>query len=520
MSALSVLLIEDNPDDAELLIRELNRAGFDFQWQRIETEAEYLDRLQGSIDLILADYSLPQFSALRALYLLQELELDIPMIVVTGTVTEAIVVECMKQGASDYLLKDRLTRLSIAVNHALDEKRLRDAKRQADEALRRHAAELEHRVAERTDELQRAKDYVEAILNHASDAIILAGGNGNIQHINPAFERLFGYQADEVLGKSLLMVAHPDYHHLLEDELRTARQENKPRRIEMNVQRSDGTVLTADVALAPTGAEHEYGGIVCNIWDISERKRVEENLRQALEREKELSDLKSRFSSMVSHEFRTPLAVIQSSTDLLRTYREQMSVEKQISQLEKIQLQVKRLTELLNDILTLGKAQTVGLDFNPEYIDVYDFSLEIIGEMRATAITHSFQFEAQDESYNAYVDAKLLRQALTNLLSNAIKYSPVNSTIYFRMRCEEQRIVIEIQDEGEGIAPEDQEHLFEVFYRAKNVLSIQGTGLGLPIVKQAIEAHGGAVTCQSELGHGSTFTLYVPLTPTNLAVKE
>jgi len=136
MSApLRVLILEDRPEDAELMLHELRRAGFDPAWQRVETELDYLAQLHEGLDAILADYTLPQFDALRALQLLQEHGLDIPLIIVSGLISEGAAIECLKQGAADYLLKDRLARLGPALTHALQEKKLRDEKRQAEVAL-------------------------------------------------------------------------------------------------------------------------------------------------------------------------------------------------------------------------------------------------------------------------------------------------------------------------------------------------------------------------------------------------
>lgn len=518
--ALKLLILEDNPDDAEVLLHELHRSGYAPDWERVETESDFRASLNDEIDLIVADYSLPAFGAVRALHILQEGNIDIPLIVVTGTVTEQVVVECLKLGASDYLLKDRLTRLGGAIKRAIEERQLREEKRAADEALRRHAAKLEQRVAERTAELQRAKDSVEVILNHTSDAIVLISNAGFIQRVNPAFERLFGYQADKVLDVPLMTLADDENQSVLAAAIETAHRVQEPGRVEITVQRRDETTFVADIALAVMADRNAFAGIVCSIRDISARKRIEEGLRQALEKERELSDLKSRFSSMVSHEFRTPLSVILSSSDLLRSYSDRMTPERRDQQLESIQQQVRRLVTMLDDILALGKAQTVGLDFTPVPIDVRDFCEDIVVELRPTATTHQFHFDASGDCYDTFADVKLLRQAITNLLSNAIKYSPEGSSVYIRLSCEHEHILIKIQDEGSGISQEDQQHLFEAFFRAKNVLSIPGSGLGLPIVKRAIEAHGGAIVCESKLDQGTTFTLSLPLVPSDTPATD
>lgn len=510
---IRVLLVEDNPDDAELLIFALRGSGYEPQLELAENEGEFRAKLHGDIELIVADYSLPDFGAVRALRILKDEGVDIPLIVVTGTVTEQVVVECLKLGASDYLLKDRLTRIGAAVQHALDEHRLREEKRQADEALRQYANELEQRVAQRTAELQRAKDSVEIILNHTSDAIAMTDSGGFIRRVNPAFERMFGYRAEDILEQPLLSLADADDQPTLQEAIDTARQMEEPGSVELTARRRDGTSFVVDIGLTVMANQDTFAGVVCSIRDISERKRIEQGLRQSLEKERELSDLKSRFSSMVSHEFRTPLSVILSSSDLLLNYSERMSPERREAQLESIQQQVRRLANMLDDILALGKAQSVGLDLALTPIDVRDFCEGLVTELQPTAETHTFHFNAEGSCYDTQADVKLLRQAVTNLLSNAVKYSPEGSNIYARLYCENEHILIQIQDEGEGISAEDQEHLFEAFYRAKNVLAIPGSGLGLSIVKQAIEAHGGTVTCTSELGRGTTFTLTLPFVP-------
>ncbi|MFN8448449.1 MAG: ATP-binding protein [Anaerolineae bacterium] len=308
-------------------------------------------------------------------------------------------------------------------------------------------------------------------------------------------------------------MADAENQSVLVEAFRTALETKEPGRVELEMKRRDGTSFVADVAFAVMADnQNAYVGIVCSIRDVSERKRIEEGLRQALERERELNDLKSRFSSMVSHEFRTPLSVILSSSDLLRSYSDRMTPERRDQQLESIQQQVRRLANMLDDILALGKAQSVGLDLSLVPVNVRRFCEDIVTELRPTAASHTFHFEARNDCYDTYADLKLLRQAVTNLLSNAVKYSPEGSTVYTRLNCDGEQIHIEIEDEGSGISKEDQQHLFEAFFRAKNVLAIPGSGLGLSIVKQAIEAHGGSITCDSEIGEGTTFTLQLPIT--------
>ncbi len=186
MAALNVLLLEDNPADADLLLYELQRENYDLQAVRVDNEADYLRALEAAPDIILADYSLPQFDAMRALQLLKERGLDIPFIVVTGTISEEVAVACMRQGAADYLIKDRLSRLGQAVERALQEKRLRDAQRAAAEALR---------ISE--------EKYAKAFLLSPDAIVINRLSDGVYLEVNRGFEQMSGYAAAEVLGRTV-----------------------------------------------------------------------------------------------------------------------------------------------------------------------------------------------------------------------------------------------------------------------------------------------------------------------------
>jgi PAS domain S-box-containing protein len=246
--------------------------------------------------------------------------------------------------------------------------------------------------------------------------------------------------------------------------------------------------------------------------DITERKQLEEDLRIALEKEKELSELKSRFVSMTSHEFRTPLSTILSSSELLEHYRHNWSQEKQLSHLHRIQTTVKHMTQLLNDILIIGKAEAGKAECEPTSMDLVDFCEHLVAEMQLNnQNTHKIRFEPSVESLLAFMDEKLLGHIFINLLSNAVKYSPTDSTITLKLAVNGTQAIFEVQDQGIGIPSNDLPRLFESFHRANNVGNIQGTGLGLAIVKNCIDIHQGTITINSELGVGTTFTVTLPL---------
>ena len=262
---LRVLMLEDNPADAELLLQELRRAGFEPDVQCVDCERDYLSSLDPSFDLILADYNLPQFDALRALGHLQVRQLDIPFIVVTGSFEEHAV-ECIKQGATDYLLKDRLARLGTAITHALEQKQLRDEKRHADAILR--ASESRFR----------------SLIENGSEAILLVGPDGTILYTAPSIERILGYQDLEVAGRNLVDFVHPETQAYVQRAL--ARMAAAPGRVlgeEYRAQHKDGSYRHLEIVATNLLTDPSVGGIVINARDVTERTALEEQLRhQAL----------------------------------------------------------------------------------------------------------------------------------------------------------------------------------------------------------------------------------------------
>ncbi|HEY9804576.1 MAG TPA: PAS domain S-box protein [Leptolyngbyaceae cyanobacterium] len=245
--------------------------------------------------------------------------------------------------------------------------------------------------------------------------------------------------------------------------------------------------------------------------NITERKQLEDYLKVALEKEKELSELKSRFVSMTSHEFRTPLSTILSSSELLEHYRHKWTEEKQLTHLHRIQTAVKRMTEMLNDILIIGKAEAGRLEFVPKSFDVVAYCRTLVEEVQLNRTNHQVYFLSEHEYMSCYMDDKLLGHILSNLISNAIKYSPVSSRVLVKFYCQDDCAVFEVHDWGIGIPPEDITHLFESFYRAKNVGNILGTGLGLAIVKKCVDICQGEIFVSSKLGVGTVFTVNLPL---------
>jgi signal transduction histidine kinase len=239
-------------------------------------------------------------------------------------------------------------------------------------------------------------------------------------------------------------------------------------------------------------------------------RRLSLQLQAALEQERELKQLKSHFVSMVSHEFRNPLNIISGFTRLLE--QPDLPSERRADFFQRIQAAVNSMTALLNDVLEFGKLEANGLAANSVPLAIAPFCRELIEEIKVGNNTNrTIEFDCENECFTVHVNEALLRQILTNLLSNAIKYSPPYSTVWLRLQCQAEAVVVQVQDEGIGIPPADQVRLFESFYRASNVGKIPGTGLGLAIVKQVVEQVGGAIAVSSQVNVGTTFTVTLPL---------
>jgi signal transduction histidine kinase len=246
--------------------------------------------------------------------------------------------------------------------------------------------------------------------------------------------------------------------------------------------------------------------------EVHRREIAEAEVRKSLSKEQELNQLKSYFVSMVSHEFRNPLTTILGFAELIIDFDQQLTSEKRQEYLRQIKESTRRMTALLNDVLTIGQAEAGKLEFNPEPLDVEEFCGHLVEELKlGNSLQHIIAFSRPSQLTKGCMDKNLLRQILTNLLSNAIKYSSEGSTITFDLVCQDGEAIFHIKDEGIGISLEDQQRLFESFQRGSNVGKISGTGLGLTIVKKAVDLHGGQIAVKSEVGVGTTFSVAIPL---------
>ncbi|MCX6916767.1 MAG: PAS domain S-box protein [Verrucomicrobia bacterium] len=331
--------------------------------------------------------------------------------------------------------------------------------------------------------------------------------------VNDAFLRTLGYSRSEVLGRTsteLGLFVYPEQQGLAAEQLE---KEGRVSDFEMQVRRKDGALL----------AGHFSGEVIISqgrqflltvMIDITERKRAEGELLRTLAAERELSALKSTFVSMVSHEFRTPLGAILGAAEMLEDYYDRLSAEKRANYFQMIRQEIRRLTGMLQDVLLQGQLDAGRVQFKPRPAEVVGLCREVLARVQGAFPKHPpIHFEADAPAVRALVDESLLERVLSNLLINGLKYSPALTPVRFSVRRAGAEWEFKVQDQGIGIPAADQAVLFSAFRRGGNVGAIKGSGVGLYIVKKCAELHGGRVELQSQVGQGSTFSLYIPWQP-------
>lgn len=400
------------------------------------------------------------------------------------------------------------------------------------------------------------------IFQSMSEGIIMVDQTGKIAIANPVAEQLFGYEKGGLNGMLMENLLPERYRKNHVNFRRNFNADPHPRRMgfgrDLTALRRDGQEFPVEISLSFTQVQGNLL-VMAFISDISqrkqaeealkrseeqlivyaaelekkvemrtealnnsiskleeevvERKKAEEEARKSLEKERELNELKSKFVSIASHEFRTPLSTVMSSAALLQQYKDKKDFDKQDKHILRIKSSVNHLTQILNDFLSLGKLEEGKIDVNFEKIHLRSFFIEIAEEV------NSFLKEGQTVKILCHenvgeveTDSRILRNILFNLISNASKYSDTNKTIEIASSLVADKVVVAIRDEGIGIPKEDQRHLFDRFYRASNAGNVQGTGLGLNIVRRYVDLIQGEISFESEYEKGSTFYISIPQT--------
>ncbi len=323
-------------------------------------------------------------------------------------------------------------------------------------------------------------------------------------------------------GEEIARFVHPDDLEHARADLDAAIEEGRPYYSEFRIVRLDRQILhVRNTGIVIFDGAGKAVQIIGATWDMTTLKESEKVLRDALERERELGELKSRFVSMASHEFRTPLAAISATTDTLAIYRQRMSEEQIDTRLEKIRQQVTHMRDITDDVLQLARIQAGRVECVPTEGNYDALCRDIVEEFESQALYRGrILYTSVNPSVIGLYDVHLLRQVITNLISNALKYSPAGTPVRIVLDHDSTAVRLSITDEGIGIPAEDQKHLFEPFHRARNVGTIPGTGLGLSIAKQSVEMHGGTIQVATGNGAGTVFTVTMPKNPPIPAPSE
>ncbi|HQQ94067.1 MAG TPA: PAS domain-containing sensor histidine kinase [Bacteroidia bacterium] len=389
-------------------------------------------------------------------------------------------------------------------------------------------------------------ESLNALFEYATEGIIIVDHAGRLVRVNPSAERMFGYSHGELVGKALeVMIPErfvQKHTSLRQNYISSPKSRPMGKGMQLQAKRKDKSEFPVEISLSYYKKD-EHTFVIAFIMDITERAQNEERIKrmnfelenkvkertsvlqeallqleksreelsQALQQEKELHDLKSRFVTMASHEFRTPLSTILSSISLIAKYTESSDDEKRQKHVQRIKSAVTNLTLILNDFLSAERLEDGRISAKLSEFNLRDVMNETLIEMHGI-LKQGQQLDYKHEGEaKVFLDPQMMKNIFINLISNAIKFSDENKTVTIRTQVKDHHMHLMVSDKGMGIPKEEQQHLFERFYRAKNVTNIQGTGLGLSIVGKYLEAMGGKISFESELNKGTTFNVNIPL---------
>jgi len=523
LQPLRILVMDDDSAQARLAQRVLERAGYTVD---IAHDGEHgLAMVQADgYDALIVDHQMPGKDGLEVLHTLITWSALSPTVIVTGHGDEAVAVAALKLGAGDYIVKDvegnYLALLPTVIERLLDQQRLIDAKRQAEAALQQTLQDLEERVEERTTDLRRTNERLQAevaerarieealrqsearnrsIVETAIDGIITSDEQGTIESFNPAAERIFGYRAEEVIGHNLTMLMPSPYcdehHAYMGHYLQTGERKIIGIGREVEGQRQNGTIFPMDLAVGETyvGERRLFTGIV---RDITERKRA----AQEMQRTDRLA-LVGQLASGLAHEIGTPLNVISGNAELLRMDLQRQHQDTEI--LDAIVRQTDRITGLVQQLLTFARVQSnvMGPFSLPDPLSHAVRLLEPHFRREGIAVT----LEIPDQLPLLWGAVDQVEQVFLNVLVNAWHAMPEGGTVAITAHQRgDGNVQVAFRDTGIGMTMEVMAHAFDPFYSTKGA---KGTGLGLAICKQIIDNHRGEMKLESAPGAGATVTM-------------
>lgn len=494
---IRILLVEDLPADAELAEREIRKSLKSCVFERVDTAEEFVGALaRFQPDLIVSDYSMPRFDGLTALKLTLEKAPHTPLIMLTGTMNEDTAVECMRAGAANYVIKERIKRLGQSVLHALEEKRLGEERRHVVEALRA------------------SEERFRNLFENAQDLISILDAEGTVRFQSPSSQRVLGYTPEELTGQNIFRFVHAD-------EVTTAKAafdqllqpHHRPARLELRFRHSDGSWRRLESVGKRLG-EQDPPMVVVNSRDVTERHRLEEQLRQSQKME-----AIGQLAAGVSHDFNNILTVIQGNASLLLEGEAGTGASAEAAR--QIIEAAERAAGLTRQLLLFSRKQVMQsapLDLNEAVGNMTKMLQRILGE----DITLQSRYAPGLPRVQA--DSGMIEQVLLNLAVNARDAMPSGGRLTIATSSEildedavrdhpdaspGRWICLSLSDTGCGIAPENLSRIFEPFFTTKEIG--KGTGLGLATVYGIVRQHRGWIEVASEMGKGTVFSIYLPV---------
>jgi PAS domain S-box-containing protein len=488
---LKVLLIEDSEDDAFLLTRKLKIDGFDPQITRVDTaEKMKLEILRDNWDVIISDFALPKFDGLSALQVHQDSKLDIPFLIVSGTIGEEVAVNAMKQGASDYLMKDKLDRLAPAIERELREVSIRRERKKAEEEIRK----------------------LSLVVIQSPSAIGITDTNGVIEYVNPKYLQITGYTQQEMIGRKSIFF---DTENPLSENMKEVQKEllasNEWKGEYFNT-RKNGELYWENVTINPIKDNNDTITHFLVIRDdVTKRKNMEDELIFAKEKAIQSDKLKSEFLAQMSHEIRSPINVLLSFMGLIRSEVENNMTEELNECFTVMEAAGRRIIRTIDLILNMSELQTSSYDYKPKKLNLYSEILDpIFSEYQHIAERKNLGFHIVDETVKPeiYADEYSVTQIFANLFDNALKYTE-KGEINVIITSIKKKLKVEINDTGIGISEEYLPNLFKPFVQEEQgyTRKFEGNGLGLALVKKYCELNNIEISVSSKKGQGATFTL-------------
>lgn len=366
------------------------------------------------------------------------------------------------------------------------------------------------------EEIRNSEARYRSVIENVGVGVVVVQ-DGRMVFANPSMVRIVGHSLEYLLAHPFTATIHPeDIPVVMERHQRRLRGEAVEVNYNFRVITEAGQVRTLELS-AVLIQWSQRDATLLFVVDATARMQAEENQQIALQQQIALNDMKARFITMASHEFRTPLATIHGSVELLQHYEDRMPADKKLHTLQKIDDAVERMTHMLENVLVIGRTDAGRLEFKPRTLSVTTFCQGLVDELRSAMARQlvgvRLQLELPPAEQLFWLDDTLIRNIVGNLLSNAIKYSPQGGDVHFAVRDQGDALVFTVSDQGIGIPEADQAALFVSFHRASNVGPIAGTGLGLSIVKEAVTCHLGDIRVDSTVGQGSTFTVTLPTHP-------